>query len=276
MKNRFAVLCLFFLMSCSSLQVNYPLCEFPKHSPFPGGVINKIVELSPSQIKAINKEKIYLCKISKNQWRILSPIKLSSEINSIISPLEEERLLTVKIASKKYRESRINIENQDLVTPPERYLERIKKESVLTREAMRVNSKIIHSSLRMTPPTLGVKSSEFGVKRFINDQPRNRHTGLDIAAPIGTEITSPLSGRVVLVGDFFYRGKTVFLDHGGGLITTYSHMNKVVVNKGQFIRKNGPIGEVGETGRVTGPHLHWQIVLFGVPVDPELFLDLNF
>lgn len=276
MKNRFAVLCLFFLMSCSSLQVNYPLCEFPKHSPFPGGVINKTVELSPSQIKAINKEKIYLCKISKNQWRILSPIKLSSEINSIISPLEEERLLTVKIASKKYRESRINIENQDLVTPPERYLERIKKESVLTREAMRVNSKIIHSSLIMSPPTLGVKSSEFGVKRFINDQPRNRHTGLDIAAPIGTEITSPLSGRVVLVGDFFYRGKTVFLDHGGGLITTYSHMNKVVVNKGQFIRKNGPIGEVGETGRVTGPHLHWQIVLFGVPVDPELFLDLNF
>lgn len=276
MKNRFAVLCLFFLMSCSSLQVNYPLCEFPKHSPFPGGVINKIVELSPSQIKAINKEKIYLCKISKNQWRILSPIKLSSEINSIISPLEEERLLTVKIASKKYRESRINIENQDLVTPPERYLERIKKESVLIREAMRVNSKIIHSSLIMSPPTLGVKSSEFGVKRFINDQPRNRHTGLDIAAPIGTEITSPLSGRVVLVGDFFYRGKTVFLDHGGGLITTYSHMNKVVVNKGQFIRKNGPIGEVGETGRVTGPHLHWQIVLFGVPVDPELFLDLNF
>ena len=275
MKNRFAVLCLFFLMSCSSLQVNYPLCEFPKNSPFPGGVINKIVELSSSQVKAINQEPIYLCKVNKNQWRILSPIKLSIGTNSIIIPLKEERLLKVEIASKNYRESRINIENPDLVTPPQSSLERIKKESALSREAMSVNSKMIHSSLKMAPPTLGIKSSEFGVKRFINDKPRNRHTGLDIAAPIGTEITSPLSGRVVLVGEFFYRGKTVFLDHGGGLITTYSHMNNIAVNKGQFVRKNEPIGEVGKTGRVTGPHLHWQIVLFGVPVDPELFLELN-
>ena len=125
----------------------------------------------------------------------------------------------------------------------------------------------------MLLPTQGIKSSEFGVKRFINNQPRNRHTGLDLAAPIGTEIISPLSGKVILVGNFYYRGKTVFLDHGGGIISTYSHMSKVVVQQGQSLEKGDLIGAVGQSGRVTGPHLHWQIILLGIPVDPELFLE---
>ena len=69
------------------------------------------------------------------------------------------------------------------------------------------------------------------------------------------------------------RGKTVFVDHGGGMISTYSHMSEVVVQQGQYLEKGDLIGEVGKSGRVTGPHLHWQIILSGIPVDPELFLD---
>ena len=84
-----------------------------------------------------------------------------------------------------------------------------------------------------------------------------------------------MSGKVILVGNFYYRGKTVFVDHGGGMISTYSHMNKVVVLKGQSLEKGDLIGEVGQSGRVTGPHLHWQIILSGIPVDPELFLEPN-
>ena len=95
----------------------------------------------------------------------------------------------------------------------------------------------------------------------------------DIAAKVGTEVISPLSGKVLLVGDFYYRGKTIFLDHGGGMISTYSHLSKILVQEGQLIKKNEIIGKVGQSGRVTGPHLHWQIILSGVPVDPELFLQ---
>jgi murein DD-endopeptidase MepM/ murein hydrolase activator NlpD len=87
---------------------------------------------------------------------------------------------------------------------------------------------------------------------------------------------SPLSGKVLLVGNFYYRGKTVFLDHGGGMISTYSHLSEISVREGQLIKKNEVIGEVGQTGRVTGPHLHWQIALFSVPIDPELFLEQAF
>ncbi|GIT61317.1 MAG: hypothetical protein Ct9H300mP20_11440 [Gammaproteobacteria bacterium] len=82
-----------------------------------------------------------------------------------------------------------------------------------------------------------------------------------------------MSGKVILVGNFYYRGKTVFLDHGGGMISTYSHMSEVVVQQGQSLEKGDLIGEVGQSGRVTGPHLHWQIILSGIPVDPELFLE---
>ena len=146
-------------------------------------------------------------------------------------------------------------------------------ETELGKAAISTLSRRFHTSLKMLLPTQGIKSSEFGVKRFINNQPRNRHTGLDLAASIGTEIISPLSGKVILVGNFYYRGKTVFLDHGGGMISTYSHMSEVVVQQGQSLEKGDLIGEVGQSGRVTGPHLHWQIILSGIPVDPELFLE---
>jgi len=146
-------------------------------------------------------------------------------------------------------------------------------EAELGKVAIGTISRRFHTSLKMPLPTQGIKSSEFGVKRFINNQPRNRHTGLDLAASIGTEIISPLSGKVILVGNFYYRGKTVFLDHGGGMISTYSHMSEVIVQQGQSLEKGDLIGEVGQSGRVTGPHLHWQIILSGIPVDPELFLE---
>ena len=105
-----------------------------------------------------------------------------------------------------------------MVSPPAEYLPRIKKESELSFEAINTNSNTFLSSLKMSKPVEGFKSSEFGVRRFINNQPRNRHTGLDLAASSGTEIRAPLSGKVVLIGNFYYKGNTVFLDHGGGQI----------------------------------------------------------
>ena len=218
---------------------------------------------------------VYFCQVDKDHWKILAPISLSEEIKTIAIVKNGQPILEVPISNKAYRESKITITNQDLVSPPEEYLSRIKMESDLGKVAIGTVSRRFHTSLKMPAPTQGIKSSEFGVKRFINGQPRNRHTGLDLAASIGTEIISPLSGKVILVGNFYYRGKTVFVDHGGGMISTYSHMNKVVVLKGQSLEKGDLIGEVGQSGRVTGPHLHWQIILSGIPVDPELFLEPN-
>ena len=124
----------------------------------------------------------------------------------------------------------------------------------------------------MKIPTKGIESSEFGVRRFINGAPRNRHTGLDIAAPEGTDVYAPLDGIVLLSEEFFYRGNIIYIDHGNGLVSSFSHLQKSFVEKNSKVKAGDLIGKVGKTGRVTGPHLHWEVSILGTTVDPKLFL----
>lgn len=121
-------------------------------------------------------------------------------------------------------------------------------------------------------PIIGRLSSPFGLKRFFNNQPKNPHSGLDIAAPTGTTISAPAPGLVINTGSYYYNGNTVFLDHGQGLVTGYFHMSKITVKAGQIVEQGTKLGEVGETGRVTGPHLHWNVYLNKTKVDPALFV----
>ncbi len=121
-------------------------------------------------------------------------------------------------------------------------------------------------------PTDGPVSSPFGVRRFYNGKPRSYHSGLDIASPQGTPVRSPEKGRVALVGDFFYTGNTVLLDHGLGLITAFFHLESVAVREGQTVGPGTTLGRVGSTGRSTGAHLHWGVYVAGVKVDPMSLL----
>ncbi len=123
------------------------------------------------------------------------------------------------------------------------------------------------------PPVPGTITSPFGLRRVINGSPRSPHSGVDLRAAEGTEIVATNHARVVLVDDFYFGGKSVVLDHGGGLYTMYFHLSDFRVKEGSQVRKGEVIGLAGLTGRVTGPNLHWGARLNGARVDPFELLN---
>ena len=128
------------------------------------------------------------------------------------------------------------------------------------------------ADLAFIMPVNGELSSHFGLRRFFNGEPRAPHAGIDVAVARGTPVRASGRGEVLAVGDYFFNGRTVFVDHGNGLITMYCHLDRIDVRAGQAVRKGQRIGLSGKTGRATGPHLHWSVVLNGAMVDPELFV----
>jgi hypothetical protein len=120
----------------------------------------------------------------------------------------------------------------------------------------------------------GQPTGGFGLRRILNGQPRSPHTGYDWAAPAGTPVLAANTGRAALVAEYFFAGRNVVLDHGLGLFTLYFHLTEARVAPGESVSAGQVIGTVGATGRVTGPHLHFAVLLNGARVDPEALLRL--
>ena len=230
----------------------------------------EMVAIKISTCPDIKNKEIFFYTFNEIEYAIIpSPFSKNSKvINSYCVP--------IKINKKDFGESRITILDVSKVNLSEQDSQRAFKESQLIRSSLNSYSINIKPSLKFINPVNGIISSRYGKQRYINDQPRSPHLALDIAAAEGTKIIAPASGKVILVGDFFYSGNFLILDHGFGLISSYSHMSKVNVKTNDYLNQGDIIGEVGSTGRVTGPHLHWTVYLSKERINPESLLAENF
>ena len=229
----------------------------------------------PGEIIAIKAssddiDKYLTVEINESLYKLI-PLPFEKQNESIY--VNDEK---ININQKDFGESRITIKNNSMVNLSKEDSDRAFKESKIIQKALSNYSKFLVPDLNFINPVEGVISSRYGKKRYINNQPRSPHLSLDIAAAEGTKIISPSKGEVILVGDFFYSGNFIVIDHGFGLISTYSHLSSVLVKENEFIKKGQKIGEVGSTGRVTGPHLHWTVYLNKVRINPESIIQENF
>lgn len=183
------------------------------------------------------------------------------------------RQISYTVAPKRYSEQRLKVAPGTVDLSPEDAA-RYERERVHLATVMATFSEPLPlaAALRMQVPTPGRRSSSFGLRRVFNGQARNPHSGMDIAASKGTRVAAPLPGRVIDTGDYFFNGNTVWLDHGGGLLSMVCHLSAINVQPGDVLKTGERLGAVGATGRVTGPHLHWGVMLNRAMVDPALFL----
>jgi murein DD-endopeptidase MepM/ murein hydrolase activator NlpD len=244
----------------------------PAESHVPGGVVLLPVQGaadSPPAVK-LGESRAMVLRV-KDQWLAVVGVPLSTEPGPLKISIEKQPDAVIEIKPKQYRVQKLKVAPKMVDLAPADQA-RTDSERPRIQSALATFSDAPPGTLRLLPPIPGPRSSSYGLRRVFNDQPRNPHTGMDIAAPTGTPIKSPAPGRVIDTGDFFFNGNTVLVDHGQGLVTMYCHLSAIDVKAGDELKTGDVLGKVGATGRVTGPHLHWGVVLNGTMVDPALFL----
>jgi len=246
----------------------------PDHAPWPGGIA--VIDVGPAEaprpIVEFDQRRVLVTR-SGDRWLAAVGIPLDAQPGELSIQVNTARDVTFEVREHAYREQRLTVANKKYVTPDEAQLERIGRERKIIDAALGHWRDTDVHGLALAAPVDGQRSSSFGLRRFFNDQPRAPHKGMDIAASEGTVIAAPGSGIVTATGDFFFNGKTVIIDHGQGFVTMYCHLSRIGVNQGQQLETGEPIGTVGATGRVTGPHLHFGTYLNGTAVDPALLLQ---
>jgi murein DD-endopeptidase MepM/ murein hydrolase activator NlpD len=248
----------------------------PRVAAVPGGVVTFTLAGAPDTppTVAFNGRPVMVVR-QGGLWLAVLGVALSTEPGDYhIDVLQlggGERQLPFKVIDKKYSVQQLKVPPGQVNLSPENEA-RVAGETEKVKAALNMFTTRAPSTLRLDQPVPGRRSSSFGLRRMFNGESRNPHSGMDIAAPTGTPIKAPLAGRVIDVGNYFFNGNNVIVDHGQGLVTMYCHLSKIRVELGQELKRGEVLGDVGATGRVTGPHLHWGVSLNGAMVDPALFL----
>lgn len=259
-----------------ALLSNHVLAALPRSSAVPGGVVILDVGLAsePAPIVTYDGQRVLTVVDSGNHKAIVGlalAAKPGTHAIEVRSGESVTRTIGFQIADKKYSEQRLKVAPGQVDLSPENAA-RVEKETQHLRSLYDDFSPAPPATLRLRAPVNGPRSSSYGLRRVFNGQSRNPHAGMDIAAPTGTPIVAPADGVVLDAGDYFFNGNNLVIDHGSGFLTMYCHLSAFDVKAGDSVKAGQPIGKVGATGRVTGPHLHFGVMLNGAWVDPALFL----
>ncbi len=194
-------------------------------------------------------------------WSVSSPDSRPAQYSDQISVIRGE-----------FRISHITVDKKMAVFGKEE-LKRIRADQKMLKESY-VATVDARPNLKISEmPTEGIVSTPFGAQRYVNGEPRSPHSGIDIAAPEGTPVTTPFAGRVLVVSDMYLNGNTVAIGHGYGVVSVFSHLKSASVKRGDWVALGSQIGEVGTTGRATGPHLHWGVRFNQARINPNSMLE---
>ena len=262
----FFILALFYTCTAQAL---------PEQALVPGGIALLQLPNYKADTKIyFNKKRVAVFPY-KNTWVAMAGIDLSSKPGDYEFSIQHSNGLSlstkVKVKYKKYDEQHLTIKNKRKVNPNTDDNKRIASERGRKIKARKHYSESL-PEVDFIWPVTGRISSIFGLRRFFNEQERRPHSGLDIAASEGTPIKAAASGTVLDAGDFFFSGNMIYIDHGQGIITLYAHLSKISVKPGDVVKQGDIIGEVGQTGRVTGPHLHFAVYANQALIDPIFML----
>lgn len=276
------ILWVLFFSASITLGADPPKGNWPKRlEAFQGDVVEvKVSGDDLAQVEgSLGKEKIYFYPGENNIVSALvgvdveakpSVAKLRVKVKSI-GGAQRETEISLKIKAKAFHKESFNVAPSFEQMSPETLAEIRREQEAFARVFATTASERFWDVPFIRPVPQDASASSFGSRRIINGVARAPHTGTDLSAPAGTEVVATNHGRVVLVGNFFFAGGSVVLDHGGGLFTMYFHLSEFKVEEGALMRKGDVLALSGGTGRVTGPHLHWGVRLNNTRVDP---LDL--
>ena len=262
----------------TTLTLSCVVYALPKAENVPGGVA--LIDLGASSThanppRAWFGEQPVLVATEKGRWVAVLGLALdlpagTHRLRAVVAG--DEKTLPFEVDEKKYPEQRITLKDSSKVNLSAADEMRAVSEIAEIQGFKRHWREADDTDSDFVLPAEGRLASRFGLRRFFNGEPRSPHSGLDLAVPRGTPIKASAHGQVLAVDDYFFNGKTVFVDHGNGLISMYCHLDRIDVQAGDSVGRGQRIGLSGKTGRVSGPHLHWSVILNGAMVDPALFV----
>jgi murein DD-endopeptidase MepM/ murein hydrolase activator NlpD len=253
--------------------------EVSEHRLFPGDVLYLAIKadktIQHAEASLAGRKVVFYPRAGGLSWVGLAGIDLETKVGrytlngtvSLEGGAPQTFARSLSVAPKSFPVQRISVEEKYVTLSPEDS-KRAEEENKRLETLWQTDS---ISKLWQGPflkPVASDLTSGFGRRRIVNNKPRNPHSGVDLKADTGTPILAANSGRVALAEDLFFSGNTVVLDHGQGLYTFYGHCSKLFVSRDDLVKKGEIIAEVGSSGRVTGPHLHWACRISGARVDP--------